>query len=409
MRLSAMTPVVLLCGYVASSAIAQIATTQPAGSRNPRVIYVVPEDQSFRQPSAYLPPPPRVIAADSIAQQYSVVIRLDSGADSVPSPSNTPISNHDAQMAASLLTSTAIMDPAASRALGLSPEQRRDAVVVNVYLTGLRIARVEVTLLKGHGDYAPDAARKLTSALLESLKKAFEQSSQAARKAAAARRATVEKELKETKEQADALHAKIREVRNVNPNTMRGMDAQSALDTLKNQKRNNESEITRLKDRLASIEPASAPLAKELAEVVKLREQQLEVVKKSQQAGTATPADVADAQAKVIESRAALAQATQSSSSSRFDRGGEVASLRSSIADAEERLKQTNEQIAKLEDPKLAAAFDQLPQMLNDEQRMRSRLFELNTRLEQITRGSDADSGVTITLLDGSQGTEEGQ
>lgn len=407
MRLSAMTPVVLLCGSVATSAIAQIATTQPSASRNPRVIYVVPEDQTFRQASPYLPPPARAVAPDSIAQQYSVVIRLDSAADSGPTTFNTPASAHDSQTAASLLTSTALIDPASSRALGLSPQQRRDAVVVNVYPTGLRMARVEVTLLKGHGDYAPDGARKLTSALLESLKKAFEQSAQAARKAAIARRGLVEKEMKETKDQADALHAKVRELRNMNPSLMRGMDAQTTVDNLKNQKRNTESEITRLKGRLESIEPASAPLAKELAEVVKLREQQLAVVKKSQEAGTATPADVADAQAKVIEARAALAQATQSSSSSRFDRGSEVASLRSSIADAEERLKQTNDQIAKLEDPKFAAAFDQLPEMQSQEQRLRSRLFELNSQLEQIVRTSDLDMGVTITLLDGSQGNDE--
>ncbi|HEX5242785.1 MAG TPA: hypothetical protein VFW23_05930, partial [Tepidisphaeraceae bacterium] len=403
-RLSAITPVVLLCGSVASSAIAQVATTQPSDARNPQVIYVVPEGQAFRRSTEYLPIEPRAIAPDSIAQQYSVVIRLDSTADITSGGFNTAFSSLDSQTAASLLTSSALVDPPALQVLGLSPQQRRDAVVVNVYPTGVRIARVEVTLLKSHGDYGPDAAHKLTSALMESLKNAFEQSTQAAHKAATERRAPIEKELKEAKDRAEALHAKIRELRGINANLSRGMDPQYSLDNLRNTKRNTESEIARNKARLEAIDSTSGPLSKELADVLKLRQQQLDEVTKRQKAGTATPADVADAEAKVIEARAALAQAHQTSSSpNRIDRTSEIAGLRSSIAEAEERLKQTNEQIAKLDDPKFAAAYDQLPDMQTEEQRLRTNIFNLNSRLEQIRQTSDIDAEVTITVLDGQQ------
>ncbi|MDB5293715.1 MAG: hypothetical protein JWL69_4956 [Phycisphaerales bacterium] len=399
-----------LCLALSASAGAQTPTTQSAEVQGkPAVIYLVSDPQSVNRwgitQSAM--PGQTVVAPADIAQQYSCVIRIDPDGEAAVNVGYGYGMANDSQSAAALLTSTALADPAAEKVLGLSPEKRRELVVINVYPSGFRMARVEVILRKSaDAHYKPDASDKLMGALLDNLKAAYAQSAEASRKAIQSRREPLEKELETAKKRADELHAKQREARTqtagISPNYG---DPTINLSNLRQTKRNYESQLSNNRARLQTLEPNPAPLVKEWTDVLKLREQRLAELKAAVEKGSATAAEVTEQEAKLAEAKAQLTRATQDASTSdngnaRY-RNTEAASLRTNIADTEDRLKQTNEQIAKLEDPKFLALLEQLPEMQQEEQRVRNTISELTSRLEQIRRSTQVEGTVTVTVLDG--------
>lgn len=399
-----------LCLALSATAGAQTPTTQPVEVQGkPAVIYLVSDPQSANRwgtaPAAM--PGQTVVAPADIAQQYSCVIRIDPDGEAAVNVGYGYGMANDSQSAAALLTSTALADPAAEKVLGLSPEKRREMVVINVYPSGFRMARVEVILRKSaDAHYKPDASDKLMGALLDNLKAAYAQSAEASRKTIQARREPLEKELETAKKRADELRVKQREARTQTAGIIPNYgDPTTNLANLRQTKRNSETQLSGYRARLQALEPSSGPLVKEWTDVLKLREQRLAELKAAVDKGTATAAEVTEQEAKLAEAKAQLTRATQDTSASdngnaRF-RNNEATSLRTNIADAEDRLKQANEQIAKLEDPKFIALFEQLPEMQQEEQRVRNTISELTSRLEQIRRSTQVEGTVTVTVLDG--------
>jgi hypothetical protein len=393
--------------------LAQPATTQPATRETrPAVVYLVPEGQpvyasrSGYASSFYPQLPTTSVPADQVAELYSCVIRIDSDAQS-PSPGFASVVSQDSQAAAALLTSTALMDPAAKEAIGLSPAQRQASVVVNVLPVGPQMARVEVILKRGAGShYAVGDAAKLGAALIERLKAALAESHEASRAAALARRQPIEKELATAKAKIDDIHAKQRAVRAHDPRSGYS-DPSMELNNVRNQKKSTESELARNRARLATLEPNTAPLIAQWNEIVTLRRKQLDDLKKaapgqdpkaSADAIRAAEDKLADAQAQLATARQATAPADGTNSNFR---NNEIVNLHTTIADEENRLKDSNDQIARLQDPKYLALLDQLPEMQNEENRLRSQTFELQNRLDQIRRSTQDEGTVRVTVLDG--------
>ncbi|MDB5329461.1 MAG: hypothetical protein JWP03_612 [Phycisphaerales bacterium] len=401
-----------LCLAFSVSASGQIPATQPAEVEGkPAVIYLVSNPQAANR-WGVAPAPivgQTVVAPADIAQQYSCVIRIDVDNDTAMNNGHGYGMTNDSQSAVALLTSTALADPAAEKVLGLTAEKRRDLVVVNVYPAAFRVARVEVILRKSADvQYKADAGEKLMGALLVNLKAAYAQSAEASRKAIQARREPLEKELDAAKKRADELRAKQREARTqtagITPNYG---DPATSLINQRQTKRTLESQLSNYRARLQTLEPSSGPLVREWTDVLKLREQRLAELKAGVAKGTATAAEVTDEEAKLAEAKAQLTRATQDASSSdngnaRF-RDGEATTLHTNIADTEDRLKQANDQIARLEDPKFMALFEQLPDMLQEEQRLRNTISELTGRLDQIRRSTQIEENVVVTVLDGKE------
>ena len=387
------------------------AETQPAPGIRPAVIYLVPQPDPRQIADIHLPMGPypinSTVPPDQIAQDYSCVIRLDSDSDLMPGFA-TPV---DSQSASALVTSSALLDPATKSVLNLPPKQRWDSVIVNVSTAGARLARIEVILRKTGTHFPEDGAEKLVYELIRRLKSAYAASSEAAQKAAAARRDPVEKELADITAKADQLRQQQRDI-HAQAASLDVPNGQAAvqLNNLRSQKRNLEQDLARNRARLLVLEPAASPQVSEWAAVVKARQTELDQIKASAATNKATADQVQDAESKLAEAKAQLAQARQPQPQDNVNpqfRASELANLHASVADAESRLKQLDAQIDKLSDPKFQAAMDSLPDLQNAEFRYRNRAGELQQRLENIRRSTQNEGTVTITVLDGRDHPDE--
>lgn len=388
--------------------LAQNAATQPVPGSVPAVVYLLPDGSApaGRAAPLYAQPGMTAVPAAEIAQQYSCVIRLDADGEAV----NTTFGAvHDAQSAVALLTSTAMVDPVVNQVLGPRPQRRRDAVVVNVFTAGQRLARVEVILRTADGEtYAPDAAAKLTDALIARLKVAYVASSAAARKAAADHRAAIETPLQAAQAKFDELRRREREIRvaaalaNVNP----GSDVAAQIGTLMGQRKSLENDLRRNRARLQSMDAGSGPLIAQWTEIVSVRQKRLDdLTKAAAAAESPTKAgQVREARADLAEAKAQLEQASQlpdERANEARQRNIERANLRASVAEQADRMKQLDDQLAKLQEPTFQALLEQLPEVQAAQGPLRNQISELQNRLQQLRRNAREEGGVTITVLDG--------
>lgn len=403
------------------AAITQPATTQPATTQpargegtadlaHPNVVYVLPDQivNGRRYVGGFTSTNP--VAAEDVAEDYSCVIRLDGKDDQIVSRvfngyANSYSSSVDTGLAVSLLTSTAVMDPAASKTLKFAPDQRRDLVTVAGVPINNHLVRLEITLKKSAAaHYAPDAAQRFGAALVENLKAAFEQSGELSRKAAAANLEPEEKRLADSKARLAKLQAKERELRGqlttFNGNSL--IDINFSLTNLRNQKKNTESELARNKARLAELDPKNGPASQGWADLVKLRQGRVAELKK---APGDHAAEINEEELKLAEANAQLGlmrqQEAATNGTNQHFQMVEANNLRTAVSDEEDRLKQYNEQLAKLEDPKFAAELAELPDMSTEEQNLRNSIANMANRVEQLKAAQEADGPVTVTVIDG--------
>jgi hypothetical protein len=80
--------------------------------------------------------------------------------------------------------------------------------------------------------------------------------------------------------------------------------------------------------------------------------------------------------------------------------------LRTNIAESETRLKTLDEQIAKLEDEKFVAMLEELPELTNEENRLRSEVNDLTMRMDQFRRSNALAGEISIRVLDGEPDAE---
>lgn len=390
---------------------AQTTAQQPAEGRRGRIVYLLPpqEAEQVATRGASLigggMPPYSVVPAEEIAQQYSCVIRLDSTSDSNV---NTNGNWMDSQSAVALLTSSALIDPAVKQVLDLSPPKRWEQVVVNVTAAGPRLARVEVILRKSADAHFPDAgAEKTVKALIDRLKNAYEASSIAGKKAAEARIKPIADELTDASAKLEDLRHRERDIKaraaDAAPNGMMIGGMSSHLSNLRSQRGLQQSELTRNKARLASMQPP-APQTARWEETVKTRQKQLDDLQAAAKENKATAEQVQDAESKLADAQAQLAQASQPQvvDNGNSFRNSQIEQLKASIADEDSRIKDLDAQIAKANDPKLLEEVDSLPDLQNQEMQTHNKISELQFRLDAARRSTHDDADVTVTVLDGS-------
>jgi len=397
---------------LASYAIAQtLPSTQPTIAVSPAP--VAPISTPYFDPSSgtyatgygrayYAPPPGAMYAAPAInpadlIDQVSCVIQIDSDIDPNYGGRN------DGQTATALLTSSTLKDSAIERMNNGQVQKAKQQIQVQAYSTAPQLVRVTVLLMKGAEPFPPGSANKLMSALCDSLKSAFEASNRASLQVINSRNDTLQKQLDSARERFSSVRAKLRQARDTASGSGYGYDSDNMLSNLMNQKRSNDSELSRARARLAALDPGASPLVNEWDQVVKLRQKQLDDAKKAQQAGKTSASDVTEMEARLAEAKAQLAaiKGSDARSPSRVNRDGEISSLRGQIAELEDRAKNTDEQIARLKDPKVRELQDQIPDLQQQEQQLRNEISDLSSRMDQARRTLRSTGNVTITILDG--------
>jgi len=349
----------------------------------------------------------RAVAPEDVAQQVTCVLQID--ADPVASPYGG--GGIDARTVASILHSTPVVEGAVKKVLGdqAAAAKLQDWLVVNAVPTAQRFLELEVIVLKGEqaAGVAPGTASKLLPALCERAEAALRQSADAQRQQAQHRREKVEQDIAAVRQRLADVREKQRKYRAATASISQFGDARYAGNNLRNQRQQYEQQLAGYRSRLKSIEPSSSPLVAEWRGVVELRQKQLDELKEQASAGKASADAVAAQERKVAEARSQLEAARRTAGAeadSRRGRAGEVASLESQIEQAESQLKNVNEQLAKIEDPKVTEMVEELPELQNEENRVRAELTEAMSRADQLRRAGDAGGDVSIRMLDGKAG-----
>lgn len=347
----------------------------------------------------------RAVSPEDVAQQVACVLQIDSDAGFT----SYGVAGIDARTAASILRSTPILQAAVKSALGdRAPAARfQDWLVVNAVPTGARFLEVEIILLRGDtGDDADERrALKLMSALCEALKGALSESADSQRQTAQERRKKAEQDVAVARERLAEVRATIRTYRTeTGVVSQHGTDPRYALNNLRNQRQQYEQQLAGYRARVKSLEPSSSPLVAEWRSVVELRQKQLAEMKAQAGKDKASADDLAAQEQRVAEAKSQL-EAYRSSAAAEANqarnRSGEISSLETQIAQVESQLKPIEEQIAKLEDPKTVEMIEELPELQNEEMRVRNDLTEATTRGDQIRRAVDAMGEIRLRVLDG--------
>ena len=343
----------------------------------------------------------RAVAPEDVAQQVTCVLQIDS--DAIYNPYSGASAAIDARTAASLIRSTPVTQAAVKKAFGdKAPRGRlQDWLVVNAVQTGPRFLEVEVTLLKGDGQSDRDEGRasKLLGALCESLEAALRESVEGPRQQAQRRREKLDQDLAAARQRLEDVRAKSRKDRAETASLGQGVDSRYAAQNLRNQRQSYEQQLANYRARLRAIEPTASPLVAEWRDVVELRQKQLDDLKQQK-----APADqVAAQENRLAEAKTQLDTARRTAAETGGSRAssGEVASLQSSIANTAANLKPILEQLAKLDDPKVVAMMEELPELQNEETRIRNEVAELTSRSDQLRRAADTGGEITVRVLDG--------
>jgi len=346
----------------------------------------------------------RAVAPEDVAQQATCVVQLDADPATGPYGPGTAM---DARTAASILHSTPVVEGALKKLLGdQAPAARQqDWLVVNAVPTGQRFLELEVIFLKT--DRGPEAgaggASRLLSALCESAEAALRESADAQRQQASKRREKTAKELADARQRLADVRVKQRKYRAETASvSLNGGDLRYAANNLRNQRQQYEQQLASHRARLKAIEPSSSPLLAEWRGVLELREKQLDDLKEQASAGKVGRDVVAAQERKVAEAKSQVESSRRAAEAdSRRGRTGEIASLESQIDQTESQLKNINEQLAKLDDPKVIEMVEELPELQNEENRIRAELNELTSRDDQLRRAADAATDISLRVLDG--------
>ena len=356
----------------------------------------------------------RIVSPEDVAQQVSCVLQIEADGTSNPFAGGT--GGLDARTAAGILRSTPVLNAAVAKAMGNAPgnasakapagRRLQDWLVVNAVPTAPRHLEVEVILLKsGGGPESADekSAAALLSALCETLEGALRESADGQWATNEKRRQRVEQEVAAARQRLDEVRAKARRYRAETSALGHSGDIRYTLQNLRQQRQQHEQQLAGYRSRLRQIEPSSSPLAAEWGSIVELRQKQLEETRAQQAAGKATADQVAAQERRLNEARSQLEthrRAAESDPTSPH-RGGELASLQQNIAMTESQLKTVNDQLAKLEDEKVQQMLEELPELQNEENRVRNEVAEVTSRYEQLRRTTEVVGEVTVRVLDG--------
>jgi hypothetical protein len=345
-----------------------------------------------------------------VEQRASCVIQIDG--DNVSfSPMSYRVAQgprFDAMTAAWLLSSTALGEPAVETSLEQKPGLLGRQVLVAAAPSGNRFLRLEVSLKKAEKPWPSGAANRLLPALVDRLRAAAKESQKAENAALAVRLAAVTEQLAAAKARKQEIDESLQGVRDVlgYQGDYYGADSTGVLRRVKLEKARIESELVRLKARLAVVEdqPTAGYEAK-----VKAAEKALAKVIDDAKRGQAAAEAIEEAATNLADAKEKLATARAQAASSGFPRRhnfGEPESLRTSVAEQEERLKPLREQLAKLEAPGMAAKLTGYREQQQEEQRLQGEIVSLSESVRALQQAIRDRASATFTILDGNPSPE---
>jgi hypothetical protein len=280
----------------------------------------------------------------------------------------------DTQTLNAMLTSTALVDPAAQAALGLGPDAWPRVAQVELVQAGNMAMKLTVTITPPADAKLPDnPAQKFLDELVARSKKAVEQMANRAEQSTAERRAALEKDLAAARQRWEGISAQLREARSgLENDPERMMGRGSASDRMQ-----LEMNLAAQRARLGVIQ----------AEVDRLRQ--------------SPPTTQRAASAPGVSPMGGFVAADPLE---RWQQ--EVVSLKANIAESEARLKVLNDRL-----PKGARAATQpaspqdVDRLQRDENRARQEVDELQMQIDQMRRdrrfGGGGGSPTRLIVLDG--------
>ena len=353
--------------------------------------------------------------ADWMAQApetQSVLLQIDTD------PSNSE-RRLESQALVSLLKSTALSDPALEKVLRTAGAEARRYVTIDANTSGSRFVQLSVVLRPNSPGIQPDSAKQILQELCKRAQAALEQSSKAAAAGYEARRASLEADLAAAKARYAEVSTQLRVARASNPGAQYGGgDIRYQASNLIQQKQQIEATLAGTLARLRSLTEsapampatgASPSPSTSFSHLIDLRSKRLEDVKTRAAQGQASASDVLAAETDLAETRAIsefLAANVRLAPFWNGASGGEMASLRASIAENEARLSVLNDQIAKVSPATTAPSAEsispeQISHLMNDENRARSEVDNIQLQLSELRRIGRPALPPVLTVLDG--------
>ena len=297
-------------------------------------------------------------------QRVSCVVQLDFDA-------NRGSRTFDVQTLNALLTSTALLDPAAKAGLNLSPAEWPRVAQVELLPAGQYAVRLGVTVTDD-GKVAPTAAQSFLDALIAGAKKAVDQAGNRNDKASTRRIAALQADIDAAQKRYDAASAAL-------------------AASPRNSQYNNFPDVDpRYIARNAAVERASVQLslAGQRARM-KVLDQELDALRSTARAATTAPSGLTDG----------VLSVPQQTAYERFN--AERITTRLNIAESEARLRLLDERVATTApaNTPVPPDFDRLNMDMSS---ARNALQQSQSRLDQARLESQNTSGtVRLLVLDG--------
>jgi predicted nucleic acid-binding Zn-ribbon protein len=328
----------------------------------------------------------------------------------------------DTQTLNALLTTTAITDPAAKKALDLGPADWPKYAQIELLPAGGMAVKLSVIVTPPPEAKLPaDGAQRFLAELTARARVAVEQATKRQEQSSAERRTALEKELATAQERLAKTSAQLREAR--------ATLVQDSGDNLRNNARNLANEIQQLEtnligqrarlrvvedeaERLRAVSPATRPSGDIWRDYIAAHERLVQVAQAMRNAGADASTDMRIAQAQVDLAAARVRAATTPTDAAPATYNpverwqAERIQLKGSIAESEARLGALTERLSGKANPTTRAAVvtqydaDQLAQ---EEARARNEVNELMQQLDQLRRERRGGGAPTrLIVLDGS-------
>jgi hypothetical protein len=389
-------------------------------------------------------------AADAArgVQRASVVLQLDYDANR--SGGGGGQRAIDTQTLNAMLTSSALVDPAAKKALDLAPDTWPRVAQIELLPAGQAAIKLNVIVTPLKEIKLPDnPAQALLDELTSRAKAAVEQAGRRQEQAQNQRRAAIEKDLATAQDKLLGIQSQLREARmnSAGDPGMRGNldNVRAVTQEMQQIEMNLAASRARLKiieEETAKLSAATKPVtpaadAKDPKTELKSAWDQLiaareKAIAAAQNAPNTPESQLAIAQAEAELAEAKIRAATAASAASASDAfrfralspspgfdssdrwQGERITLRASIAEQEARLGALSERLAQLQKKSNASATTQqvtpydLDRLQRDEQRASREVDELNQQLDQLRRDRRGSAGLApkLLVLDGRSGDD---
>jgi len=333
---------------------------------------------------------PNHVKEAEVESDASVVLQVDGDGD---------YGTQSGLGAMAILTTSAIVEKAASSALKLDAAKTRAGLEVVAMSAGPRMTRLEVRLLKAPGmDWKEGDAEKLIAALADGLRAALEESTNALADAQAQSAKQWEKESAEVAAKLANVRLQQREVRKQLQDIPANFrEPTNGARNAANQLAQMEIDLKRLNEQLESADPGMKALLGEWEQVVTLREEKLaQLTTDKRPAG-----EIKDAEIQLTEARAKLESIKNGVDRSGRSDGGNFARTRSRLQSQQKSYDEMKALVTKLESDEIQQLFDKDQRLTAAELQLHQEASQAANRSEQVRRQYQRPARYLVTVLDG--------